>query len=229
MEVWGFWALQSWVGSFRVAKGGSRCNPDYEVGIPDVPRRRHSHSTTKHLQTLQRQNAIEWRSYISLKICRGPCNHSYTTDHQTLAIFIRNGWSVQGTCSISGIHLSLEGIFCCDYFFNAHCDLYPEFQMPFFFLSLLPLWPFLSGCSVIVHCVWGWTRANPWSWNGGKHLSGIKSLLSLTVIPVDAPNWGHSPHMVTQLFLPFRLMDDTFVWLAFPNWPEVFTPCCRNA
>lgn len=43
--------------------------------------------------------------------------------------------------------LSFEGIFSCACFFNAHCDLYLEFQM-LFFPFLFPLSSFLSGCSV---------------------------------------------------------------------------------
>lgn len=44
------------------------------------------------------------------------------------------------------------------------------------FSLLFHLWLSLSGAAAIVHCVWGWTRAHPWAWNGGKHLSGIKPL-----------------------------------------------------
>lgn len=109
---------------------------------------------------------------------RAPCCCSCRTDHQRFAVFLREGRGVHGTFCISVVQQSFEDIFCCACFLDAHCDLYPEFHMLFFVLFLLPLWPFCSGCSVIVHCVWGWTRANPWSRNRRKHLSGIKLLSS---------------------------------------------------
>lgn len=74
---------------------------------------------------------------------------------------------------------------------NSKC-----FFFPFFFPSHLSSLAAL----LIVHCVWGWTRANPWSRNGRKHLSGIKSLPSLTVAPLpvtalpDLKDQGLSPH-----------------------------------
>jgi len=130
----------------REAKGGNCCYPDYEVGPLDVPRRCHSHSAAWHMQILLRASAVAWRGHISREIRGVPCPHG----HQTLTFFLRKGRSVQGTCSVSVIPLSLEGVFCCNCFFNAHCDLYPKFQMPFFppwiCTSFSSLWSAIQMC-----------------------------------------------------------------------------------
>lgn len=88
-----------------------------------------------------------------------------------LSLFLKQARDVRSLVSV--ISVSWRG-FLCTCFFNAHCDVYLEFQMlfpPSFFFSPLTLllWLLL----LIVHCVWGWTWAHPWSRNRRKHLSGI--------------------------------------------------------
>lgn len=56
----------------REEKGSNHCNPDYEAGPPDVPRRRHLHSAVRRTQTLLRSSVTEERGHISRKIRRGP-------------------------------------------------------------------------------------------------------------------------------------------------------------
>lgn len=101
----------------------------------------------------------------------------WKADHRTMAIFLRRGRNVPGhvecqeclfrVFSLVPVSLMLATI------------LYPEFQMLFFSLFIFSLDFSSLAAAVIVHCVWGWTRANPWSWNGRKHLSGINHFLSL--------------------------------------------------
>ena len=151
--------------------------------------------------------------------------YDWKAEHQTMVVFLRRDRSVPGHAEYQCCLFRLFSLVPVTLMLTTVCILNSKCFF-FSFLFHFPLNFSSLAAAVIVHCVWGWTRANPWSRNGRKHLSGI---IPFPLLPSHRHEWTHrrgwaprGSFLIPSLYLALPVILGLLKYLCV-NW--LLVPC----